>query len=145
VHYLTGPETTGTLLVTVSGLGSNHSGMGKPIVRWVVPFPHLQETTLEGWHRERQGVRTASRSSDRRARTLDVGERMAHALDGSEAKNTDGAWWPSAGVSGGGRDLTLRADDLTSLGTTSPKQPNLTRNNLTQKARFSSWALSQVV
>ena len=54
MHYLTGPETIGTLLVTVSGLGSNHSGMGKPIVRWVVPFPHLQETTLEGWHRERQ-------------------------------------------------------------------------------------------
>ena len=59
----------------------------------------------------------------------------------------------------------LRADDLNSLGTThsnnptshkethSPagfgppeiaqrQSPNLTRNNLTQKARFSSWALS---
>ena len=51
--------------------------------------PVLITSTLEGWHRERQeGVRTASRSSDRRARTLDVGERMAHALDGGEAKNT---------------------------------------------------------
>ena len=28
--------------------------------------------------------------------------------------------WPSAGVSGGGRDLTLRADDPTSRGTTQP-------------------------
>ena len=36
----------------------------------------------------RSRLRTASRSSDRRARTLDVGERMAHALDGGEAKNT---------------------------------------------------------
>ena len=36
-------------------------------------------------------------------------------------------WWPSAGVSGGGRDLTLRADDPTSRGTTQPgpiTQPN---------------------
>ena len=54
-------------------------------------------------------------------------------------------WWPSAGVSGGGRDLTLRADDLgiTSLGQPNPKhhhptrttqlnQPNPTRNNPTQ-------------
>ena len=30
--------------------------------------------------------------------------------------------WPSAGVSGGGRDLTLRADDPTSRGTTQPNQ-----------------------
>ena len=53
--------------------------------------------------------------------------------------------WPSAGVSGGGRDLTLRADDLTSLGRNNPtqkhhhptrttqlNQPNPTRNNPTQ-------------
>ena len=35
-----------------------------------------------------EGVRTASRSSDRRAASFDVGERMSHALDGGEAKNT---------------------------------------------------------
>ena len=54
--------------------------------------------------------------------------------------------WPSAGVSGGGRDLTLRADDLgiTSLGQPNPRkhhhptrttqlnQPNPTRNNPTE-------------
>ena len=44
--------------------------------------------------------------------SLDVGERMAHALDGGDRNNLTQA------------------------------QPNLTtRNNLTQKARFSSWAL----
>ena len=60
--------------------------------------------------------------------------------------------WPSAGVSGD-RDLTLRADDLTSLGTTQPDslshnptqppttQPNRPQPNPTQKARFSCWAL----
>ena len=49
--------------------------------------------------------------------------------------------WPSAGVSGGGRDLTLRADDPTSRGTTQPNH-NPTQHETTQlKARFSSWAL----
>ena len=50
--------------------------------------------------------------------------------------------WPSAGVSGGGRDLTLRADDPTSRGTTQPNH-NPTQHETTQlKARFSSWALT---
>ena len=79
-------------------------------------------------------------SSDRRARTLDVGERMAHAF--GRWRSQQHRWWPPAGVSGGGRDLTLRADDLTSLGTTSLKPPNLAANNLTQKSRFLSWALT---
>ena len=37
-----------------------------------------------------EGVHTASRSVDHVARSIDAGERMAHALDGGEAKNTDG-------------------------------------------------------
>ena len=50
--------------------------------------------------------------------------------------------WPSAGVSGGGRDLTLRADDPTSRGTTQPNHTPTQHETTQLKARFSSWALS---
>ena len=44
--------------------------------------------------------------------------------------------WPSAGVSGD-RDLTLRADDLTSLGTTQPDNPTQPITTLDGKYVFS--------
>ena len=47
--------------------------------------------------------------------------------------------WPSAGVSGGGRDLTPRADDPTSRGTTQPRPNNTTQRKNTFLLR---WALS---
>ena len=50
--------------------------------------------------------------------------------------------WPSAGVSGGGRDLTLRADDPTSRGTTQPPTNPTQHQTTPLKARFSCWALS---
>ena len=71
--------------------------------------------------------------------------RQAHGARLGRRRSQKHRWWPSAGVSGGGRDLTLRADDLgiTSLGQPNPKhhhptrttqlnQPNPTRNNPTQ-------------
>ena len=62
--------------------------------------------------------------------------RRAHGARLGRWRSQKHRWWPSAGVSGGGRDLTLRADDPTSRGTTQPP------TNPTQlKARFSCWAL----
>ena len=60
-----------------------------------------------------EGVRTASRSSDRRARST-------YCARFGRWRSQIHRRWPSAGVSGGGRDLTLRADDPTSRGTTQP-------------------------
>ena len=57
--------------------------------------------------------------------------RRAHCARFGRWRSQKHRWWPSAGVSGGGRDLTLRADDPTSRGTTQP-QPNPTRNNPTE-------------
>ena len=54
--------------------------------------------------------------------------RRAHCARFGRWRSQKHRWWPSAGVSGGGRDLTLRADDPTSTrGTTQPDpttQPN---------------------
>ena len=53
--------------------------------------------------------------------------RRAHCARFGRWRSQKHRWWPSAGVSGGGRDLTLRADDPTSRGTTQPgptTQPN---------------------
>ena len=44
--------------------------------------------------------------------------RRAHCARFGRWRSQKHRWWPSAGVSGGGRDLTLRADDPTSRGTT---------------------------
>ena len=67
--------------------------------------------------------------------------RRAHCARFERWRSQKHRWWPSAGVSGGGRDLTLRADDPTSRGTTQPHH-NPTQHETTQlKARFSSWAL----
>ena len=46
--------------------------------------------------------------------------RRAHGARLGRWRSQKHRWWPSAGVSGGGRDLTLRADDPTSRGTTQP-------------------------
>ena len=66
--------------------------------------------------------------------------RRAHCARFERWRSQKHRWWPSAGVSGGGRGLTLRADD-----STSPRN-NPTPTNPTQttplKARFSCWALS---
>ena len=48
--------------------------------------------------------------------------RRAHCARFGRWRSQKHRWWPSAGVSGGGRDLTLRADDLTSLGRNNPTQ-----------------------
>ena len=55
--------------------------------------------------------------------------RRAHCARFERWRSQKHRWWPSAGVSGGGRDLTLRADDHSQP---NPHQPNPT------KARFSS-------
>ena len=69
--------------------------------------------------------------------------RRAHGARLGRWRSQKHRWWPFAGVSGGGRDLTLRATDPTSRGTTQPNH-NPTQHETTQlKARFSSWALSQ--
>ena len=86
-------------------------------------------------------------STQQAARRTDVLARCrrAHGARLGRWRSQKHRWWPSAGVSGGGRDLTLRADDLTSLGRNNPtqkyhhptrttqlNQPNPTRNNPTQ-------------
>ena len=59
--------------------------------------------------------------------------RQAHGARLGRWRSRKHRQWPSAGVSGGGRDLTLRADDLPhSEGTT--QQPNSTPHNPTQPA-----------
>ena len=65
--------------------------------------------------------------------------RRAHCARFGRWRSQKHRWWPSAGVSGGGRDLTLRADDPTSLEQpnhahwdTQLRQPNPTPNNPTQ-------------
>ena len=68
-------------------------------------------------------------STQQAARRTDVLARCrrAHGARLGRWRSQKHRWWPSAGVSGGGRDLTLRADDPTSRGTTQPgptTQPN---------------------
>ena len=58
--------------------------------------------------------------------------RRAHCARFERWRSQKHRWWPSAGVSGGGRDLTIRADDPTSRGTTQPgptTQPNTKQPN----------------
>ena len=83
-----------------------------------------------------EGVHTASRSSI----TLLARCRRAHGARLGRWRSQKHRWWPSAGVSGGGRDLTIRADDPTSRNNPTRQQPNPTnptQHETTQlKARF---------
>ena len=62
----------------------------------------------------------ASTQQAARSITLLARCRRAHGARLGRWRSQKHRWWPSAGVSGGGRDLTLRADDPTSRGTTQP-------------------------
>ena len=69
----------------------------------------------------------ASTQQAARSITLLARCRRAHGARLGRWRSQKHRWWPSAGVSGGGRDLTIRADDPTSRGTTQPgptTQPN---------------------
>ena len=84
-----------------------------------------------------EGVHTASRSSDttdRRARSMPA---SAVRTLWTVAKSKTPMVAVSAGVSGGGRDLTHPSADDPTLRGTQAQQPNPA-----QKARFSCWALS---
>ena len=64
--------------------------------------------------------------------------RRAHGARLGRWRSQKHRWWPSAGVSGGGRDLTLRADDPTSRGTTQPNH-NPTQHETTQQSVSQSY------
>ena len=128
MHYLTGPETTGTLLVTVSGLcgieplrnGQAHRSLG-------CAFPSPAGDHVGGLAQRATRRRPHSKPLVGQA-CSDARCRRAHGARFGRWRSQKHRQWPSAGVtvSGGGRDLTLRAD-LTSLGTTQPtKQPKST-------------------
>ena len=76
-----------------------------------------------------------------RAITLLARCRRAHGARLGRWRSQKHRWWPSAGVSGGGRDLTLRADDPTLRGTTQPPTNPTQHQTTPLKARFSCWAL----
>ena len=78
-------------------------------------------------------------STQQAARRTDVLARCrrAHGARLGRWRSQKHRWWPSAGVSGGGRDLTLRADDLTSLGTTQPDNQTQPITTLDGKYVFS--------
>ena len=83
----------------------------------------------------------ASAQQAARSITLLARCRRAHGARLGRWRSQKHRQWPSAGVSGGGRDLTLRADDPTSRGTTQPNQNPTQHQTTPLKARFSSWAL----
>ena len=70
-----------------------------------------------------------------RSITLPARCRRAHGARLGRWRSQKHRQWPSAGVSGGGRDLTLRADDPTSRRTTQP--PTNPTQTTPLKARFS--------
>ena len=90
-------------------------------------FPRLDS------HKKASAQQTKPLLGQACSRTLDNGECMGHGARFGRWRSQKHRWWPSAGVSGGGRDLTLRADDLTSRGTTSPKDPSTTQPNNTKQ------------
>ena len=74
-----------------------------------------------------ESQKKASTQQAARSITLLARCRRAHGARLGRWRSQKHRWWPSAGVSGGGRDLTIRADDPTSRGTTQPgptTQPN---------------------
>ena len=67
-----------------------------------------------------ESQKKASTQQAARSITLLARCRRAHGARFGRWRSQKHRWWPSAGVSGGGRDLTIRADDPTSRGTTQP-------------------------
>ena len=82
----------------------------------------------------------ASTQQAARSITLLARCRRAHGARLGRWRSQKHRQWPSAGVSGGGRDLTLRADDPTSRGTTQPPTNPTQHQTTPLKARFSCWA-----
>ena len=88
-----------------------------------------------------ESQKKASTQQAARSITLLARCRRAHGARLGRWRSQKHRWWPSAGVSGGGRDLTLRADDPTSRGTTQPPTNPTQHQTTPLKARFSCWAL----
>ena len=78
-----------------------------------------------------ESQKKASTQQAARSITLLARCRRAHGARLGRWRSQKHRWWPSAGVSGGGRDLTIRADDPTSRGTTQPAT-NPTQHQTTQ-------------
>ena len=92
-----------------------------------------------------ESQKKASTQQAARSITLLARCRRAHGARLGRWRSQKHRWWPSAGVSGGGRDLTLRADDPTSRGTTQPPTNPTQHQTTPLKARFSCWALGMRV
>ena len=89
-----------------------------------------------------ESQKKASTQQAARSITLLARCRRAHGARLGRWRSQKHRQWPSAGVSGGGRDLTIRADDPTSRGTTQPPTNPTQHQTTPLKARFSCWALS---
>ena len=94
-----------------------------------------------------ESQKKASTQQAARSITLLARCRRAHGARLGRWRSQKHRWWPSAGVSGGGRDLTIRADDPTSRNPTranNPTQPKKHDSEVGPSA-LSSWVAAKML